>query len=358
MLHVLKSCSRYALYALIGALGLLMYFGALCQQYGIYFNVSTSLPYGFYLAIPLDQTQNQGDTLAAPLNRPLPNINSTSALNSIATLNASSNLTPSSAPKISSGAMIDTVQVSAPTSALASTLTSDLASATDSNSNLGVSVGPGIDLGKGGGSNADHGSVSSLALDSALVANSDLKSRAPSISLALTALTTPYLNQGFYIGSVPALSPVQSLKIKAALAATSKSSHKFTSTPPTTTPELVLLCLSPHWGNWAKQRQYIGQGRCPRDTAPLGKWIVARAGDSVHFSERGIYVNSKLLPNSQPAKFDGQGRAMPQLNYSTRLKAHQIVVCNPEASSFDSRYYGLLEESQLKARLIPILTWH
>lgn len=121
--------------------------------------------------------------------------------------------------------------------------------------------------------------------------------------------------------------------------------------------QLVLVCLDSKWTEFATERGYIGTGKCPNHSAPVGKWIVAVPGDTVEFTKDGIVVNQELLINSQPSLKDGQGRKMPLLSGSHTLKSDEVVLCNPLLSSFDSRYFGPVHIQQIHATLSPVWLW-
>lgn len=120
--------------------------------------------------------------------------------------------------------------------------------------------------------------------------------------------------------------------------------------------QLVLVCLEEKWAEFAFQRHYIGIGKCADHSAPVGKWIVGIPGDTVEFTPEGIIVNQELLLNSKPALQDGQGREMPQISGSYTLEK-EVVLCNPQPSSFDSRYFGPIPIQQIHATLSPLWLW-
>ena len=121
---------------------------------------------------------------------------------------------------------------------------------------------------------------------------------------------------------------------------------------------LVLACLEPELATWAWERGYLsGHGKCPQGLAPIGKYVVAVAGDKVVSTSAGIEVNGKLQPNSKASSLDGAGRAMPQVHLNQVLKQGELLLLNPVVDSFDSRYWGLLRVEQVVGTLEPVLTW-
>ena len=121
---------------------------------------------------------------------------------------------------------------------------------------------------------------------------------------------------------------------------------------------LVLACLEPELATWAWERGYIsGHGKCPHGFAPIGKYVVAVAGDKVVSTSAGIEVNGKLQQNSKASSIDGAGRTMPQAHLNHVLGQGELLLINSVEDSFDSRYWGLLRVEQVVGTLEPVLTW-
>jgi conjugative transfer signal peptidase TraF len=123
--------------------------------------------------------------------------------------------------------------------------------------------------------------------------------------------------------------------------------------------EYVLLCPPP--GNVfdeAKQRGYFGAGFCPGDYAFLMKKILAAKRDTVVLADDGVHVNGELLPFSTPLRADKHGRPLPVLRGEYQLgDADLLLMTDVSPISFDSRYYGLINRSQIKGVIRPIYTW-
>ena len=126
---------------------------------------------------------------------------------------------------------------------------------------------------------------------------------------------------------------------------------------------LVSVCLQGQAAAVAASRHYLLTGTCPNGRAPVMKYIGASAGDTVRVDSNGVAVNGKRLANSTPHPLDSKGRAMPMLaaaggSYEVTLKNDQIWLNSSyNAGSFDSRYYGPVEKSQIRERLAPLLVW-
>lgn len=121
---------------------------------------------------------------------------------------------------------------------------------------------------------------------------------------------------------------------------------------------IVLVCLPPRIAGPARERGYIPDGSCPDGSAPVGKPIVAVAGDTVDVSELGVAVNRALLANSRPLTRDSRGMQLNVLRIANRRVAdHELwLVSSHSPRSFDSRYFGAVPISAVRARLIPVLT--
>lgn len=122
---------------------------------------------------------------------------------------------------------------------------------------------------------------------------------------------------------------------------------------------IVVTCLPPNVAALARERGYVPRGGgCPGSVLPLGKPIVAVAGDTVTVMPTGLLVNGRPVPNSQPLAVDRQGRPLPQLaigRYVVGLGA-VWVVSSYSRFSFDSRYFGAVETRQVRASVRQLWT--
>lgn len=128
---------------------------------------------------------------------------------------------------------------------------------------------------------------------------------------------------------------------------------------PNPAANLIEFCPTEPFAALAKARGYRQAGRCPDGGTPLLKPMVAQAGDRVTVSLGGIAVNGIVLPNSAPRLRDTAGRplvSLPPGTYEVR-PGTLWVVSTYESSSYDSRYFGAIDESQVLSRLRPFLVW-
>ena len=123
--------------------------------------------------------------------------------------------------------------------------------------------------------------------------------------------------------------------------------------------EMVMFC--PGQGDAfreARARGYIGAGYCPGGYGFILKEIVGAQGDRVAITSRGVFVDKRLLANSKPDDRDPAGRPLPRLRGRFTLKRGQVLVMSSyNPLSFDSRYFGPINRSQIRNVVRPILTW-
>jgi conjugative transfer signal peptidase TraF len=109
----------------------------------------------------------------------------------------------------------------------------------------------------------------------------------------------------------------------------------------------------------ARKRGYIGAGFCPGGYGYIMKRVFAATNDAVTVTEDGVRVNGKLLPFSAVLEADQGGRPLPRYrNDGYTLNEHQVLLMtDAHPFSFDSRYFGPIDRSQIKSVISPIFTW-
>lgn len=102
--------------------------------------------------------------------------------------------------------------------------------------------------------------------------------------------------------------------------------------------------------NMAYGRGYIEKGVCPSGYGQIFKKILAAKNDVVTVDAGGVYVNGKRVPNSQPAEHDLMKNPLPQYRpFNYRLKDGEFFLMSSyHPLSFDSRYFGIVESSQIE----------
>ena len=131
------------------------------------------------------------------------------------------------------------------------------------------------------------------------------------------------------------------------------------SSRPVAVGEYVLFC-PPQRADFqeALERNYIGGGMCPGGFGYLMKRVLAAKGDRISLRLDGVRVNGQLLPFSAPKPADAGGRPLPQpLVTEYHLGETEVLLMGPTSRSFDGRYYGPIDRSQIKTVISPVLTW-
>lgn len=121
---------------------------------------------------------------------------------------------------------------------------------------------------------------------------------------------------------------------------------------------LVEFCPEDPFARLSLTRSYRDAGVCRDGGAPLLKPVVAKAGDTVELSERGISVNGLSLPNTAPLSRDTKGRpltAWPFGRYPV-TPGTVWVASSYHSRSFDSRYFGPVFTTAIRHRLKAFLT--
>jgi conjugative transfer signal peptidase TraF len=121
---------------------------------------------------------------------------------------------------------------------------------------------------------------------------------------------------------------------------------------------LVEFCPQEPFGTLSIARGYRDAGACRDGAAPLLKPLVATVGDTVEMSIRGIAVNGHVLPNTAPLAHDTKGRALRAWPFGRYLVAPGTVwvASSYNPRSFDSRYFGAIPTTAIRARVKAVLT--
>ena len=109
----------------------------------------------------------------------------------------------------------------------------------------------------------------------------------------------------------------------------------------------------------AKERGYITAGFCPGGTGYMIKKIMAAANDRVEMSAMGVAVNGVFLPNSKPMDADLEGRLLSPVKADIKALDDRSVLLMSDYSSksFDARYFGMMDKSQIISAVRPVWTW-
>ena len=109
----------------------------------------------------------------------------------------------------------------------------------------------------------------------------------------------------------------------------------------------------------ALTRGYIHSGFCPSGFGYMMKRVLATYGDTVSINPLGVWVNNQYVDHSVPYPKDEQARPLPKLHLRQyTLKNSELLLMTDQSElSFDARYFGLINLSQVKAVIKPVLTW-
>ena len=124
--------------------------------------------------------------------------------------------------------------------------------------------------------------------------------------------------------------------------------------------DYVLFCPPPLGVfDIAKERGYIAAGFCPGNYGYMMKRVLAAKNDAVTIADEGVRVNGKLLPFSALITADKGGQPLPryQANSYTLGDYQVLLMTDVNPRSFDSRYFGPINRSQIKTVISPVITW-
>jgi conjugative transfer signal peptidase TraF len=121
---------------------------------------------------------------------------------------------------------------------------------------------------------------------------------------------------------------------------------------------LVVFCPAEPFARLSVERGYRSRGNCPDGGEPLAKPVAARSGDTVDLSAAGIAVNGRLLQNTAPLATDTAGRPLSHWPFGRYvISAGSVWVASSYSPrSFDSRYFGPVNVSQVREHVRPLLT--
>ena len=126
--------------------------------------------------------------------------------------------------------------------------------------------------------------------------------------------------------------------------------------------DYVVICAPAPAARLAMQRGYLSRdvlGRgCGGGANPILKRVYGVAGDHYEVSAYGVILNGAIVHDSAPLRQDDRGRPLwdgrPR---DVRLGSHQVLVLSAyNPASYDSRYFGALDERSVLARVRPVLT--
>ena len=122
---------------------------------------------------------------------------------------------------------------------------------------------------------------------------------------------------------------------------------------------IIVFCPTGFASAFSIERGYRLDGKCPDGHAPLLKPIVAQAGDTVKVQPTGIFVNGTRLAKSQQYTIDSLHRPLPRYPAGTYTVQPGTVwvISSYSSTSFDSRYYGPINLSEVVHYVRPYATY-
>lgn len=118
---------------------------------------------------------------------------------------------------------------------------------------------------------------------------------------------------------------------------------------------IVLACLPIEVARFARARGYLPRGNCPGWTMPVGKIVIATAGDTVTLGDSGIRINGALLARSFPLMRDRSHRPLPKFARGRYIVAQGTIWLGSQSEAgFDSRYFGAVPSTLVTATLTPL----
>lgn len=121
--------------------------------------------------------------------------------------------------------------------------------------------------------------------------------------------------------------------------------------------DLVLACPPAAFGRLAVTRGYLRHGGCPGGSRPLGKLLLAVAGDRLEVGAAAITLDGRRLPGTVTVATDSEGRSLPRVGAGARRVADgEVWVISAHPRSLDSRYFGPIATAEVLGRLEPLLT--
>jgi conjugative transfer signal peptidase TraF len=133
----------------------------------------------------------------------------------------------------------------------------------------------------------------------------------------------------------------------------------WTTTAPISRDAYVMFCPPPAAVfETAKQRGYIDAGDCPGGYGYMMKRVLGMPGDEISVRADGVRVNGEYLPSSLPLPADRGGRPLPKYAFERKLEAAELwLMSDRSARSFDARYFGPIQRTQVASVIRPVVTW-
>ena len=114
--------------------------------------------------------------------------------------------------------------------------------------------------------------------------------------------------------------------------------------------DLVLVALPSSIAKLAAERGYLPS------SVPALKQIAAMEGEPVCVRDGQVYIDDYVVAQTLPV--DGKRRKLSAWDGCRALLTGELFLLNRDAkASFDSRYFGPVDRSFVRARASPLWTW-
>ena len=124
--------------------------------------------------------------------------------------------------------------------------------------------------------------------------------------------------------------------------------------------DLVLVCLNDMVYENVLHRlglPYI-KNECQHNTPFLLKRIVAISGDEVLITNDGVYINNRYYNNSKQLLQYHNINLLPQFKRRFILKKNEFFLLGDTPTSYDSRYFGVIKQSQIYKKTLLLKGVH
>jgi conjugative transfer signal peptidase TraF len=120
--------------------------------------------------------------------------------------------------------------------------------------------------------------------------------------------------------------------------------------------DLVLACPPPSVTEIGRARGYLGFGLCPGFVPELLKPVGGLPGDRVGVRDAFVVVNHRPVPGALVFAQDSLGRPLTPCSYlEFEVPADSVFLLSTHSPrSWDSRYFGPVPLSSVRARAIPL----
>ena len=121
--------------------------------------------------------------------------------------------------------------------------------------------------------------------------------------------------------------------------------------------DLVFSCLPQTAAAIAVERGYLSTNavNCGGHT-PVLKRVMALPGDRVDIAEQ-VSINGEAVPNTDLQEADSQGRGFQMATGGQVADGQVWLISNEIKYSWDSRYFGPVDQSLIKAKVRPVWTF-